>query len=282
MKEADVDECDRVEELRSGEAITVTKRSAPTLTTEQLAKALRAIRGADSVELKLSIPDHDQRSVVSSLGMDPLDAQIRQVVFLDTPDLALNAHGVVVRVRRVQGKPADSVVKLRPVVPDEIPASMRKSPNFGVEVDAMPGGFVCSASMKRQLDPVKVKETLAGKRPFDKLFSGEQRDMYGANAPSGIGISSLEMLGPMNVLKLKFRPDDFGRRLVAELWFYPDGSRILELSTKCAPGEAFEAAAETKAYLAAHGCDLSAEQQTKTKTALSYFANALQGAGTSG
>jgi len=35
--------------------------------------------------------------------MDPLDAQIRQVFSFDTPDLALNAKGVVVRERRVQG-----------------------------------------------------------------------------------------------------------------------------------------------------------------------------------
>ena len=53
--------------------------------------------------------------------MDPLDAQIRQVFFFDTPDLALNEQGVVVRARRVQGKRGDCVVKLRPVVPEEMP-----------------------------------------------------------------------------------------------------------------------------------------------------------------
>ena len=55
--------------------------------------------------------------------MDPLEAQIRQVFFFDTPDLALNEAGVVVRARRVQGKGDDSVVKLRPVVPDRAPES---------------------------------------------------------------------------------------------------------------------------------------------------------------
>jgi hypothetical protein len=44
---------------------------------------------------------------------------------------------------------------------------------------------------------------------------------------------------------------------VAELWFYPDGPRILELSTKCLPGEGFQVAAETKAFLAARGVDLA-------------------------
>ena len=62
------------------------------------------IKGADSVELKLTVPESNQRSAVASLGLDPLDAQIRQVFFFDTPDLALNRSGVVVRARRVQAK----------------------------------------------------------------------------------------------------------------------------------------------------------------------------------
>ena len=81
-------------------------------------------------------------------GVDPLEAQIRQVFFFDTPDLALNNAGVVARARRVQGKGDDSVVKLRPVVPGELPSELRASTDFNVEVDAMPGGFVCSGSYK--------------------------------------------------------------------------------------------------------------------------------------
>ena len=37
----------------------------------------------------------------------------------------------------------------------------------------------------------------------------------------------------------------------------PDGSRVLELSTKCEPSEAFLAAAETRAFLVQRGVDLS-------------------------
>ena len=49
------------------------------------------------------------------------------------------------------------------------------------------------------------------------------------------------------------------------MWLYPDGSRILELSTKCAPAEAFQVAAEGRAFLAERGVDLDGEQQTKTQ-----------------
>jgi hypothetical protein len=65
--------------------------------------------------------------------------------------------------------------------------------------------------------------------------------------------------------------------MVAELWLYPDGSRILELSTKCGSTEAFQVAAEARAYLTDRGVDVSGEQQTKTKTALEYFSSLLQG-----
>ena len=85
------------------------------LSDADLQQLLTLLRGADSTELKLTVPDSEQRSAVAALGMDPLDAQIRQVYFFDTPELALNQHGLVVRARRVQQRPNDSVVKLRPV-----------------------------------------------------------------------------------------------------------------------------------------------------------------------
>ena len=96
-------------------------KSPKPLIDDELEEMFGLIKGADSVELKLTVPEADHRSTVSALGMDPLDAEIRQVFFFDTPDLALDKHGVVVRARRVQRKGDDSVVKLRPVVPNELP-----------------------------------------------------------------------------------------------------------------------------------------------------------------
>jgi hypothetical protein len=253
----------------------VTTIATPRLDDAAVAELLDLIRGADSVELKLTVPAHDQRSTVHALGMDPIEAQIRQVFFFDTPDLALDRAGVVVRARRVQGKGDDSVVKLRPVVPDELPAKLRRSPAFGVEVDAMPGGFVCSGSLKHALGVGPVKDAVAGERPVRKLFSKEQRAFFADHAPEGIALDDLAVLGPIFVLKLKFSPAALGRKLVAEMWLYPDDSRILELSTKCPPAEAFQTSAETRAYLVERGVDLSGEQQTKTRRALKYFSKRL-------
>ena len=234
---------------------------------------LKVFHGETAV-FRLTVPDADQRSTIAALGLDPLDAQIRQVFFFDTPDLKLSEAGIVPRARRVQGKGDDSVVKLRPVVPDELPSKERRSPNMGVEVDAMPGGFVCSGSMKGTTED--VRETIARRKPLSTLFSKKQRAFYAEHAPAGVALDELSVLGPIFVLKLKFSPKEFKRKLVAELWLYPDNSRILELSTKCATSEAFQVAAETRAFLSSRGVDLGGEQETKTRKALEFFSERLR------
>jgi hypothetical protein len=244
---------------------------APRLSDTQVGELLALIKAADSVELKLTIEEPHQYHALQGLQLDPLDAQVRQVYFFDTPDLALNRAGVVVRARRVQGKGDDTVVKLRPVVPDQLPPALRKSPNFVVEVDAMPGGFVCSGTMKRTLSRADVRDAVRGERPVRKLFSKEQRAFYAEHAPEGLAIDDLTIMGPIFVLKLRMTPPAFARRLVTEVWFYPDGSRILELSTKCPPSDAFAVIAETRAFLASCGIDTTDEQHTKTKQALEFF-----------
>jgi hypothetical protein len=242
------------------------------LSDEQLVEMLALTKGSDSVELKLTVPADAQRTAMHALDIDPLDAQVRQVFFFDTPELALNARGVVVRARRIQGKGDDTVVKLRPVVPQELPPELRALPSFNVEVDAMPGGFVCSASMKGALEAPRVRETVNGERSLRKLFTKEQRAFYAEHAPEGLALDDLSTLGPIFVLKVKFAPRELGRKLVAELWLYPDDSRILELSTKCAPDRAFQASAEARAFLAERGVDMSGDQETKTRKALEFFA----------
>jgi hypothetical protein len=246
------------------------------LSGDQLAELLGLIRGADTVELKVTLPERGHRSAIAALGLDPLEAQVRQVFFFDTPELTLNRAGVVVRARRVAGRGGDTVVKLRPVVPEQLPEDLRRSGSVGVEVDAMPGGFVCSASMKGKAGNRQIRETVGGGRPLRKLFSKEQRAFVAANAPDGIELNDLAVLGPTFVLKTNTQPPELGRRLVAELWLLPDGSRVFELSTKCAPAEAFEVAIETRAYLESLGLDLSADPQTKTKTTLEFFSAELR------
>jgi hypothetical protein len=256
--------------------MTTTDTTRPVLSDAQLTEIFSLMEGSDSVELKLTIPDLHQRAALRALGIDPLDAQVRQIFFFDTPDLSLQRAGVAVRARRVQRKGEDSTVKLRPVVPADLPEELRRSPAFNVEVDAMPGGFVCSGTLKGEVRPGGVVEAMQGTRPIRKLFTKEQRAFYAEHAPAGIGLDDLAILGPIFVLKIKWSPEGYDRRLVAEMWLYPDNTHILELSTRCSTAEAFQAAAEGRAFLASRGVELAGEQQTKTKTALEFFSRELR------
>jgi hypothetical protein len=247
------------------------------LSDDQVRDVLALIRGADSVELKTTVPVDQHRAAIQGLPLDPVEATPRQVYFFDTPDLALNRAGVVVRARRTQGGRGDTVVKLRPVVPDDLPASLRRQADFNVEVDVLPGGFVCSASLKGRASGDDVRDAGAGALPLKRLFSKTQRQFYRQHAPAGVALEDLVPLGPTFLLKARFDVKlGLTRRssqsMVAEVWFYPDGTRILELSTKCPPPDAFRVAAEARAYLLEQGLRLDGQQQTKTKTALEFYA----------
>ena len=250
-----------------------------TLNDKRVEQLFGLMKQSDSVELKLTVVDSAIRSTADALGMDPLKAEIRQVVFFDTPDLTLSKSGVVVRARRIQGGGGDTVIKLRPVGPETLSPEVRQSTSVKVEVDTMPKGFVCSASMKGKTTADDVRAVILKKMKTRDLFTKEQRAFYKANAPEGLKLSQLSVLGPINLLKLEFTPDGVKRKFVAELWMYPDGSRILELSTKATPDDAFHIATETRAFLQKKGLDLTAEQQPKTNRALKHFTDLLKKVG---
>jgi hypothetical protein len=237
---------------------------------------LGLLKGADSTELKLTVPEEQRYRTLEALGIDPLEARLRQVFFFDTPELTLDDAGVVVRARRIQDASADTAVKLRPVAPDQIGSDLRRDPAFTIEVDAMPGGYVCSGSLKGRSTNEEVLQVATGTRSIRKLFSKTQRTFFATHAPGGLELEDLSVLGPITVLKLKYVPTDIKRKMTVELWFYPDGSRILELSTKCLPAEAFDVAVASRNFLEDRGVDLRGDQQTKTKTALTYFSEQLQ------
>lgn len=249
--------------------------STSPMSAEQLVELVNLMKGSDSVELKLTV-DHSQFQLTEdSLGFDELEAQIRQVVFFDTPDLELHGSGVGVRARRIQGGQGDTVVKLRPVTPSQLPPKVRESKHLGIETDVTRSGFVCSASMKGETTAVDVRRVILGRDRIKGLFSKKQRAFFGAYAPDGVKWSDLVVLGPIFVLKLKTIPPGFDHRLVGEMWAFPDDSRVLELSTRCKPEEALQLAAKWQVELTKLGIDLSGNQPTKTATALEYFSSRL-------
>jgi len=242
------------------------------LSPKDTKKLLHLVRNSKSIELKVSVPMAEHQRTTLSMGLDPVEAQPRHVYFFDTADQALNRAGLIVRARRIQGGTADTVVKLRPVDPARIDAELKRSAAFKVEVDAMPDGtFLCSASYKGDATGQHVLDVIDGTKTIRSLFSPEQRAFYEAHAPAGIDMNLLRIQGPILVLKARHRPKEFKRGITVELWLWQDGKHILEISTKCAPAEAFQTGVEFRTYLEKHGVDLGTRQETKTRTAMEKF-----------
>ena len=226
---------------------------------------------ADRVELKLAVPEHAHDATCAALGVGFARVPVNQVYYLDTEDRALHRHGVVVRVRSVGRRPDDSVIKLRPVMPDGIPAALRQSKQFVVEIDGMPGSYVCSGALKARLGVHDVERAMARRRPLRGLFSKPQLRLLAAHLPRQAGIDDLVIVGPVDARRRKLVPNGLGRALLVEQWTFPDDSRILELSTRCPPDAAMRVAAQMAVVLRAYGVDLTGPQQTKTRATLDFF-----------
>jgi hypothetical protein len=247
------------------------------LPPRRLDRLLTLTHQADQVELKLVVPVDAHASVCASLGADLSRASARKVYYLDTADLMLERHGVVARIRSFEDGSGDSVVKLRPISPGDLPPRLRESKRFVVEVDAMPGRFFCTGAMKRRLGMVDVEQALGEGRSLDALFSHRQRVLLAAYAPPTVELDNLLVFGPVQVRRCRVQPVGLDGALTVEHWAYPDGSSILELSTRCRAEVAMAATARVTSVLKAHDINVTGCQQTKTRTTLAYFACAYGG-----
>jgi hypothetical protein len=237
------------------------------LPDDEFRRLLTLTRAADQVELKLVIPPELHEATCAAFGVDLDNAPTRRVYYLDTPDLALQRSGVVARIRSNGRKPDDAVIKLRPVEPSTIPARLRRSKDFVIEVDGMPGRYVCSGALKVRLSDGTVEKAAKGDSPARKLFSKQQRELLALHA-HGAAVDDLTFYGPIKVRRQKIVPRGVKRTLVFERWALPDGTTILELSSRCKARDALRAAAQTAAMFRAHGVDLTGPQQTKTRISL--------------
>jgi len=234
-------------------------------------------RQVDRVELKLTLPPPTHEQACTALGVRFRQAPTHQVYYFDSPDRLLHRHGIVVRARGRRGQPDDVVVKLRPAVPAEIPASIRASKRCVVEVDGMPGSYVCSAALKTRLGSSDIDRVVRRGRSPRQLLTATQLRLLDTRlsatdlGPVDVDVDDLRAIGPVSVRRRTLRPAGFDVPFLAECWTYPDDSQILELSTRCRPTEVLSAAARTATVLTAHGIDLTGPQQTKTIATYQFF-----------
>lgn len=223
------------------------------------------------VELKFLVPETSHDAVLRAPALARRDARARQVWFFDTPDLALQAGGLILRARRNRRGADDAVVKLRRERPVTLPGRVRRSPNLRVELDALPGISWWSAALGRSLAPAAIRAAREGRQPLRSLFSAEQREFAHDRYGGRIDLDGLCWLGPIDVLRRRTARPDGGPGLVVEDWTYPDGTRLVEVSARCRIDRVARVATAARDFLAERGVDPDAVQRTKTGVSLEHF-----------
>lgn len=133
-------------------------------------------------------------------GADRFEAESPQVFLGETPDPAPKHAGGVAGVRRTQGRDADSMVALRPVVSEGLAYAFCGCMSCAVQVDPMPGDYTCPASMTAKLRAGVVW----GKRVTRKwpsAFCSPPR-----RSPSSSRSSPLSQVSPTSVVRGRRRP----------------------------------------------------------------------------
>lgn len=241
------------------------------LPDRELDQLVELARKTDRVELKLLVQERAHEAVCESLHISFRRACRQHVYYLDTPDRALFRQGVIARFRGMPGRHDDAVVKLRPVDPAAISPAQRRAKDFTVEIDAMPGRYLCSAALKTQLLPGHVEQAARRNQPLHRLFTKPQLRLLTAHLPRRVRLRELVPHGPVEARRRTLIVPGDSQRLLVERWTFPDGSQLLELSSRCRPDDVLRAAAHTAMVLNEHGIDLTGSRQTKTAAALAYF-----------
>jgi hypothetical protein len=235
-------------------------------------RVARAMAGADAIEIKATVPDHQIKAALRRYGLTPNNDEERYIYFFDTPALELHEAGIIVRARRNVGDVHDSTVKFRPVDPASVSKEWRKFRDFKIEADASEKGLVKSASFSMPVEKGLIKSVATGKQPVRDLITREQRAFIEKTANRKIDFDRLVVLGPLRAHRWQFEDPACPWKITGELWIREDGQRMLEASIKAPAVQAAVATAGFMAFLAEVGADQDNEQQTKTRWALSYYA----------
>lgn len=243
------------------------------LSDTEIDRVCALVREIGRAEVKVIVRESSHDALRSVLDTDPSHARPRRVYYLDTPDLALRRHGVLARVRSGGTRPGDSVVKLRPLVPGGVPPEVRQSAAFTAEVDLTPGGFVCSGSLKASTGMFDVDRIIARGRGLGALFTRPQLALLAERVPGAISVDGLTAFGPVVMRRVRMRPDGLSRPLDVQQWDYPDGTRLLELSTRSSADDLVDVTTRTARFLEQHGIRRSKPCPTKADQTLEFFAH---------
>ncbi|MCK6533333.1 MAG: hypothetical protein L6Q84_10220 [Polyangiaceae bacterium] len=232
----------------------------------------KADSAGGEVELKITLRPDQIGLAKQKFGLRDSVAAERDVWFYDSAGLELFDSGVILRGRSKADASDDSTVKFRPMDAGEVDSEWLALDGFKCEIDRTLAKSVSSCSLTAVQDEGELEDIAEGERDIDKAFSSEQEALLAAYSPIEAEWDALLPLGPVDARVWKVKPKTFDSKLTMELWTLPDSSRFLEVSLRVAPADADDDLAALATYLESRGFDVGAGQETKTRTALEYFA----------
>lgn len=242
---------------------------------ETRGQVAKAMAGAEAIEFKATIPDHQVREALKRFGLTQRNDEERYFYFFDTPELELLSGGIIARARRTVGGEHDSTVKFRPVDPGSVGRKWQKYRDFKIEADASEKGLVKSASFSMPVARGLIKRVAAGSKGIAAIFTKEQEAFLAEMAGRALDFRRLAVLGPVMAHRWRFDDPACPWPITAELWKREDGDQMMEVSIKAPAVQAAAAVAGFLAFLAEVGAERDAEQQAKTRWALEYYAAKL-------
>ena len=188
----------------------------------------------EKVEIKANVSDEDAESAAEAVGLRPRAAERRSIWFaesgigLDAGRLALDARGIIIRLRKVIDGPDDCTVKLRG---PQAPALSRYwAERFEIEGDWSGEKHLFSASLVAEVPAGRV-DRAAESSDLSPVFDEDQRRYLEQECRPPIDLADLRPLGPIAALKWKSVRIPGRDDLHAEQWELA-GLRFLEFSIR--------------------------------------------------
>jgi hypothetical protein len=228
------------------------------------------------LEFKVTVLPAEEPNVHAELERTGAEPVGRKVYFYDTPELALFENDLVLRARVTDGDDDDSTVKLRPLLPPDIPGDWGATAKVRIELDVVGSRHVGSAKLDGEPDPGEVEQVERRELELSKLFSKAQEALVADALPRGTSLNDLAVLGPVRARKWKLPPETFPYDLAVEEWSVLDELHFIELSFKAEPDEARDAQRAFHALLDRLEIGHEGDGQQKTPKVLEVFAARLR------
>jgi len=216
------------------------------------------------VEVKVLISDEHWTKVKERIPVN-VDDKKREVWFLETPELSLKQHEVVLRARVNRKKKAESTAKWRRWVSPFVPVrdAWTQLPGFKAEMDAsLTDGVSAWSVTEEDLDENLFRAVVAEERRTLELFNKHQRLLVESAWPL-LPWDKLRAWGPIASVKWEVQ-----KGVAIERWTVGEES-VIEVSKR---GQYQDVVlGEIREWLSADGIEAEALEGGKTAWALTYL-----------